>query len=127
MDTFSQAALTRAALSAGVFAGVAFLMGGGNAGLTNYAVGGGIQAAASLGSDVVHGLLMRYPTTITSSVATGGLFTAAQYLLGDRDHALTNYVVSAGSEYSVRVGQNMLQKKNQDAAAADADEEEYLA
>ena len=117
----------RALLSAGVFTGIAWAMSGGTHNLTDYAMTGAVQGAASLGSDTVHQIIMLYPTKITSSVATGALFTAAQHLLGDHNY-VSNYCVSAGSEWAARTGHEMLAKKNDMGAGAEdvgdnADEE----
>ena len=118
--------ITRAVVSAGVFSGVAWFMSGGNAGIPVYAVSAGLQAAASIGSDTLHRLTMMYPTEITSAVATGGLYTAAQYFLRGETNYLNNYGVSAGSEWVARKGLAAWGQKKTTwaAAAADADGED---
>ena len=116
--------LIRALASAGVFTGIAWAMSGGSHSLTDYAMTGAVQGAASLGSDSVHQLLQMYPTKVTASVVTGGLFTAAEHFLGDHNY-VTNYFVSAGSEWAARTGQDMwaLKKNNMGADAEDAEDE----
>ena len=118
-------AMTRAAISAGVFSGIAYLMSGGKAGLTDYLVSGGMQAAASLGSDTVHQFLMMYPTKVTASVVTGGLYTAAQHFLRGEDNYINNYGVSAVSEWSARTADDMLKKNLAGAEDAESEAEEY--
>jgi hypothetical protein len=85
---------------------------------------GAVQAAASLGSDTVHQLLMMYPTKLTASVVTGGLFTAAQHFLRGNNDYTSNYLVSAGSEWSGRTVNDMLLKKNAMGAGAEDAESE---
>ena len=117
----------RALASAGVFTGIAWAMSGGTHSLTDYAITGAVQGAASIGSDTVHSLVSMYPSKITASVVTGGLFTAVEHLLGDKNY-LSNYAVSAGSEWAARTGEDMWAKKNAmsvDAEDADEDEEEF--
>jgi hypothetical protein len=116
----------RALASAGVFTGIAYAMSGGTHSLTDYALTGAIQGAASLGSDTVHQLVMMYPTKVTASVVTGGLFTAAQHFLRGNDDYVMNYGVSAGSEWAARTGEDMwaLKKNAMDAGVEDAEENE---
>jgi len=120
--------LIRALASAGVFTGIAWAMSGGSHSLTDYAMTGAVQGAASVGSDTVHQLLMMYPTKVTASVVTGGLFTAAEHLLGDHNY-MSNYLVSAGSEWAARTGLDVWASKKNDMGAgaedagSEADEE----
>ena len=96
------AALYRAAISAGVFVGVCVAVGGGSVPITTYGTAAAVQAAASLGSDQVHAIVKMDPTSLTSAVVTGILYTATQHFaLGDRND-VTNYAVSAGAEYGAR-------------------------
>ena len=114
-------ALTRAAVSAGVLTGIAWVMSGGTHSLSDYAITAGVQVAASIGSDKVHDIIMMYPTKVSSSVVTGGLFTAAEHLLGNREY-VSNYFVAAGSDWAARTADDMWAKKN--AMAADAEDVE---
>ncbi len=118
----------RAVASAGIFTVIAYAMSGGTHTLVDYAITGAFQGAASLGSDTVHQVIMMYPTKVTSSVVTGALFTAAQHFARGNDDYVSNYAVSAGSEFGARTGQDMwASKKNDSAGAEDAesDVEEY--
>jgi hypothetical protein len=63
-----------------------------------------------------------WPTATTSAVVTGALYTATQHFaLGDTND-ITNYAVSAGSEFAARTIEDMGQKKS--VAVADAMESE---
>ena len=104
--------ITRAAVSAGVFTGIAMLMSGGGAAVSDYAVSAGVQAAASIGSDVLHNLWKMYPSAISAAVTTGGLYTAAQMALRGEDNYVNNFGVSAGAEWAARTATGMWQKKN---------------
>ena len=105
------AALYRGAISGGVFVGVCMALGGG-APMSTYATAAAVQVAASWGSDHVHNALMMWPTTITSSMVTGVLYTATQHFaLGDKND-VNNYITSAGSEYVARVVDDAVLKKN---------------
>ena len=116
-------ALYRAAISAGVFVGVCMALGGG-ASMSTYATAAGVQAAASWGSDQVHVMTNMWPTATTSAVVTGTLYTAAQHFaLGDTND-ITNYAVSAGSEFAARTIEGFGQKKSVAVADAMDDEEE---
>ncbi len=115
----------RAVVSAGVLTGVAWAMSGGSHSLSDYAMTGAVQVAASLGSDMVHQTLMMYPTKITASVVTGGLFTAAQHFVRNNSDYVMNYAISAGSEFGARTADDMWQKKNlADAEDAGSEAEE---
>lgn len=114
-------AITRAAVSAGVFAGIAYAMSGGAAGASDYAMAAGVQAAASLGSDVLHRVWMMYPTTMSSAVTAGGLYTAAQWATRGETNYVSNFGVSAGAEWAARSATSMWEKKTTLAAAAAAD------
>jgi hypothetical protein len=118
-------ALTRSAISAGVFTGIAWFMSGGTHSLSDYAMAAGVQVVASLGSDKVHQLINMYPTKVSSSVVTGGLYTAAEHLRGNRNY-VSNYAVSAGSEWSAQTISDMMAKKNMTADAEDAEEGEVF-
>ena len=68
-----------------------------------------------------------WPTATTSAIVTGTLYTATQHFaLGDRND-ISNYAVSAGSEFAARTIEGWGQKKS--VAVADAmdseEEEEY--
>jgi hypothetical protein len=108
MDTSD---LYRAAISAGVFVGVCMALGGG-APMSTYATAAAVQAASSWGSDQVHSMTSMWPTATTSAVVTGAIYTAAQHFaLGDTND-VTNYAVSAGSEYTARTIEGWGQKKS---------------
>ena len=94
--------LYRAAISAGVFVGVCMVAGGAGVPFSTYAKAAGVQVAASLGSDRIHKMTSMEPTTVTSAIATGALYTVTQhFLLGDKND-VTNDFVSAGSEAGAR-------------------------
>lgn len=123
MDTSD---LYRAAISAGVFVGVCVALGGGQP-MSTYATAAAVQAAASYGSDRIHAMTNMWPTATTSAIVTGTLYTATQHFaLGDRND-ISNYAVSAGSEFAARTIEGWGQKKS--VAVADAmdseEDEEY--
>ena len=92
--------------------------------MSTYATAAGVQAAASWGSDQVHVMYNMWPTATTSAVVTCGLYTAAQHFaLGDTND-ITNYAVSAGSEFAARTIEGFGQKKSVAVADAMDDEEE---
>jgi hypothetical protein len=65
-----------------------------------------------------------WPTATTSAVVTGALYTATQHFaLGDTND-ITNYAVSAGSEFTARTIEGWGQKKSVAVADAMEDEEE---
>jgi hypothetical protein len=74
----------------------------------DFAVSAGIQAASSVASEVVHNATGMYPTNITSAVVTGATYTAVQYFVRGEDNYLSNYGVSAGSEFVARTVGDML-------------------
>ena len=114
------AAVTRAVVSAGVFAGIAYAISGGAANINDYAMSAAVQAGASLGSDAVHRVVMMEPTHVTSAVAAGGLYTAAQFLLRGETNFLNNYGVSAGSEWAARTAVGMWSKPSAESAVDEA-------
>ena len=115
--------LYRAAVSAGVFVGVCMALGGG-APMSTYATAAAVQVAASWGSDRVHTMASMWPTHTTSAVVTGALYTATQHFaLGDHND-VSNYLVSAGSEYAARTIEGWGQKKSVGVADAMDNEEE---
>jgi predicted ABC-type sugar transport system permease subunit len=117
------ASYSRALISGGVLAAVAYTMSQGSHGFADYAMTGALQAAASLGSDTVHDILTMYPTKVTAAVVTGGLFSAAQmYLRGD-NNLVMNYGTSAGSEWAARIGQGWLQAQSDVAGSMDIEED----
>jgi hypothetical protein len=123
MDTSD---LYRAAISAGVFVGVCVALGG-NAPVSTYATAAAVQAASSWGSDKVHSIVSMWPTATTSAVVTGGLYTAAQHFaLGDTND-VSNYAISAGSEFAARTLEGWGQKKSVDVgdAMGEDDDEAY--
>ncbi len=92
--------------------------------MSTYATAAGVQAAASFGSDQVHAITSMWPTATTSAVVTGALYTAAQHFaLGDTND-VSNYAISAGSEFAARTIEGLGQKKNVDVADAMGSEEE---
>ena len=121
MDTSD---LYRAAISAGVFVGVCLALGG-TAPVSTYATAAAVQAASSWGSDQVHSMISMWPTATTSAVLTGGLYTAAQHFaLGDTND-VSNYAISAGSEFAARTLEGWGQKKSVDVGGAmGADDDE---
>jgi len=122
MDT-SQ--IYRAAISAGVFVGVCMALGGG-APISTYGTAAAVQAVASIGSDTVHSMLMMWPTATTSAVATGAIYTATQHFVLNDTNDVTNYLVSAGSEFGARTIESFGEKKNlADVEAVGSEEEEY--
>jgi hypothetical protein len=102
--------LTRSLVSAGVFTGVAYFMSGGSAGLQNYATSALIQGASVAGSDVIHNLISMFPSSVSSAVVTGGLYTAGQMYGRGETNYQSNFVVSAGSEFVARTGWDMWYK-----------------
>jgi len=100
----SGAALTRAVLAAGVWAGVSYalaLVAGLPANPTAVLTDGASMGAASLTSDTLHSTLGMSPTGVTAAVATGGSFAAIQSLLrGDNNYAM-NFAAGAASDMLV--------------------------
>jgi hypothetical protein len=105
--------LTRAIVSGGVFTGIAWFMSGGNAGINTYAMAAAVQGVAVAGSDAIHNLISMSPSSVSSAVVTGGLYTAAQfYGNGERNYA-NNFGVSAGAEFVARNGWDMWLAKSE--------------
>ena len=100
----SGAALSRAVLTAGVWAGVSYalaMIAGVPADLTAVATDGGIMGAASLTSDTLHSTLRMNPTGTTAAIGTGAAFAGLQALLrGDNNYAM-NFVAGAASDMLV--------------------------
>ena len=91
---------TRAALSAAVFVGVAYVTSGGSAGMMDYAAEGVIQGVSAFASDVVHDFAAMPPTWLTSGAVTGIIAAGAKYYLrGDSN----NFLVNAGGSAAVDV------------------------
>ena len=100
----------RAGLSAILFSGVAYFMSGGQAGLMTYAISGAVQAAASVGSEVIHTTMLLPVETakLSDAVVTGTLYTATQYFLRGEQNIMNNYLVSAGAEYGSAIGNDYI-------------------
>jgi hypothetical protein len=100
----SGAALSRAVLTAGVWAGVSYvlaMLAGGAVNLTAVATDGAVMGAASLTSDTLHSTLRMPPTPTTAAVGTGASFAALQAVLrGDNNYAV-NFVGGAASDMLV--------------------------
>lgn len=99
--------LTRSIVSAGVFTGIAWFMSGGSAGLSNYAMAAAVQGAAVAGSDAIHNFISMSPSSVSSAVVTGSLYTAAQFYGRGERNFYNNYGVSAGAEFVARNGWDM--------------------
>lgn len=100
----SGAALSRAVLTAGVWAGVSYalaMISGTPADMMAVAMDGGAMGAASLTSDTLHSTLRMNPTGTTAAIGTGAAFAGIQSLLrGDNNYAL-NFVAGASSDMIV--------------------------
>jgi len=100
----SGAALSRAVLTAAVWAGVSYglaMIAGVPADMTAVAVDGATMGAASLTSDTLHSTLGMNPTGTTAAIGTGAAFAGLQSLLrGDNNYAV-NFVSGAASDMLV--------------------------
>ena len=100
----SGAALSRAVLTAGVWAGVSYVLamvGGIEPDMTAVLTDGASMGAASLTSDTLHSTMRMNPTGITAAVGTGASFAAIQaFLRGDNNYAL-NFASGAASDMLV--------------------------
>ena len=100
----SGAALSRAALTAAVWAGISYalaMLSGVPANLTEVATDGGVMGAASLASDTIHSTLRMNPTGTTAAVGTGVSFAALQSVIrGDNNYGV-NFVAGAASDMVV--------------------------
>jgi hypothetical protein len=109
-----------------LFSGVAYAMSGGQAGLMTYAVSGAVQAASSVGSEVIHTAIMAPVDTakITDAVLTGVIYTAAQFFLRGEQNWLNNYAVSAGAEYGSAIANDYIADMREKAKENQEDENE---
>jgi hypothetical protein len=100
----SGAAVTRAFLTAGVWAGVSYalaMVAGVPADMMAVLTDGASMGAASLTSDTLHSTLGMPPTGITAAVGTGASFAAIQsFLRGDNNYAV-NFASGAASDMLV--------------------------
>ena len=100
----SGAALSRAVLTAAVWAGVSYALAmaaGIPADMVAVATDGATMGAASLTSDTIHSTLGMSPTGTTAAIGTGASFAGLQSLLrGDNSYAV-NFVAGAASDMLV--------------------------
>jgi hypothetical protein len=100
----SGAAVTRAFLTAGVWAGVSYVLAMvAGTGVDTMAVltDGASMGAASLTSDTLHSTVGMAPTGLTAAVGTGASFAAIQsFLRGDNNMAV-NFAMGAASDMLV--------------------------
>jgi hypothetical protein len=100
----SGAAVTRAFLTAGVWAGVSYALAMvAGTGVDTMAVltDGASMGAASLTSDTLHSTVGMAPTGLTAAVGTGASFAAIQsFLRGDNNMAI-NFACGAASDMLV--------------------------
>jgi hypothetical protein len=100
----SGAALSRAVLTAGVWAGVSYVLAmvsGQDADMVAVLTDGGMMGAASLTSDTLHSTLGMSPTGTTAAIGTGAAFAGLQSLLrGDNNYSM-NFVAGAASDMLV--------------------------
>lgn len=100
----SGAALSRAVLTAAVWAGVSYglaYVAGVTPDMTSVLTDGATMGAASLTSDTLHSTLGMAPTGTTAAIGTGGAFAGLQALLrGDENYGL-NFVAGAASDMLV--------------------------
>jgi hypothetical protein len=100
----SGAALTRAILAAGVWAGASYalaMVAGVSASTTDILTDGAMMGASSLASDTVHSTLRMAPTGTTAAVGTGAAFAGLQRVLrGDANYAF-NFVAGASADMLV--------------------------
>ena len=97
----SGAALSRAVMTAAVWAGASYVLamvGGVSASLTDVAMDGASMGAASLASDTLHGTLKMAPTGVTAALGTGVSFAAIRRLVaGDESYGF-NVLAGAGAD-----------------------------
>jgi hypothetical protein len=111
MSLLNSDTLTRSLVSAGVFAGASWFISGGRAGVNNYAMAAAVQGAAVAGSDAIHNFINMLPSSVSSAVVTGGLYTAAQFYGRGETNFQNNFGVSAASEFAARTGWDMWYSK----------------
>jgi hypothetical protein len=100
----SGAALTRAVLAAGVWAGVSYVLAmaaGIPASTTAILTDGASMGAASLTSDTLHSTAGMAPTPMTAAVGTGASFAAIQSLLRGDNNMAVNFAAGAASDMLV--------------------------
>jgi hypothetical protein len=120
MDSSS---LSRAIMSGGLWMGVIYgvsLATGNSVDLMNTALDAGIMSASAVGSDVLHSLIQRENTNISSAVVTGLYYAGIQRVVrGD-----TNYLVNAGFAGANDLAVSMWSDAQQKNARAIAMEQE---
>jgi len=97
----SSAALTRAVMTAAVWAGASYalaMVGGVAASMTDVAMDGASMGAASLASDTLHSTLKMAPTGVTAALATGGAFAGIKRLLSGDENYGFNVLAGAGAD-----------------------------
>lgn len=89
----------RAAVSAGVFAGVGYAMTQGNIAMEALLFEAGIQGGSALVSDIIHLQTNLLPSDLTSAGITGALCAGAKFALRKDPNLAVNFGISAGVDY----------------------------
>jgi len=94
----------RATTSAAIWAGVAYgltMVSGGEVNLMDLAMDAGLMGAASIGTDVLHGLVGANPTGMTSAVGTGVVYAGLSKVVRGSDAYAVNFVAAAANDMAV--------------------------
>lgn len=97
----SSAALTRAVMTAAVWAGASYalaMISGVQASMGELAMDGATMGASSLASDTLHSTLKMAPTGMTAALATGGAFAGIKRLLNGDENYGFNVLAGAGAD-----------------------------
>lgn len=76
--------------------------------LTGSAMDGATMAVSSYACDLTHNLIQMTPTTVSSAVCTGAVYTIAKSFLFNDNRFLTNYLLAAAADVATDPVSNML-------------------
>ena len=100
----SSNSLVRAATASGVWLAAAWgltALSGVSAETSDLLMDAGILGPATLGADIIHGMLNLQPTTASSAIVTGGLYAGSQRAYRGDTSYVSNFAGAAANDVAV--------------------------
>lgn len=100
----SSNSLVRAATASGVWLAAAWgltALAGVSVDTSDLLMDAGVLGAATLGADIIHGMLNLQPTTASSAIVTGGLYAGAQRAYRGDTSYVSNFAGAAANDVAV--------------------------
>ena len=102
----------QAAASAGILAGVAYVMNPSSFASGELLKLAAFQAGCSLASDAAHKALQIESSAISDSLATGAFYAAInRFVLGNNEYDFETFAVSAGSQFAAATGSSLFKSE----------------